>query len=190
MLLLSLTVFQFLKFAHPGTCITLSEDLHRYIWGPSLHHPRTCIRTSEDLHWRIRTLTKPSRPASGHVDLHHFTKISLASYRNRQEMNQYNRPKGRVPKKIRKFGHMGLPYLPRSLVWTKKSLDKYPYCLPYLPIQKVWTFLNWSLSLNVYFLTFVRILLVNKLGLSCAKLSPNLVVEVEVELDKGILTKI
>ena len=43
----------------------------------------------------------------------------------------------------------------------KKSLDKYFYCLPYLPIQKVWTFFNWSLSLNVYFLTFVRILLVN-----------------------------
>ena len=71
---------------------------------------------------------------------------------------------GSPQKKLRKFGHMselGLPYLPSSLVWTKKSLDKYSYCLPYLPIQKVWTFFNWSLSLNVYFLTFVRILLVN-----------------------------
>ena len=59
------------------------------------------------------------------------------------------------------MSELGLPYLPSSLVWTKKSLDKYSYCLPYLPIQKVWTFLNWSLSLNIYFLTFVRILLVN-----------------------------
>ena len=67
-------------------------------------------------------------------------------------------------KRLRKFGHMSkldLPYLPSSLVWTKKSLDIYSYCLPYLPIQKVWTFLNWSLSLSVYFLTFVMILLVN-----------------------------
>ena len=72
--------------------------------------------------------------------------------------------RGGSQKKLRKFGHtskLGLPYLPRSLVWTKKSLDKYSYCLPYLPIQKVWTFLNWRLPLNVYFLTFVRILLVN-----------------------------
>ena len=65
-------------------------------------------------------------------------------------------------KKTTKVWHMsklGLPYLLRSLVWTKKSLDEFSYCLPYLPIQKVWTFFNWSLTLNIYFLTFV--LLVN-----------------------------
>ena len=44
---------------------------------------------------------------------------------------------------------LGLPYLPSSLVWTKKSLDMYSYCLPYLPIQKVWTFLYRILSLNI-----------------------------------------
>ena len=75
-------------------------------------------------------------------------------------------PLGEGPKKkkLRKFGHMpklGLPYLPSSLVWTKKSLDMYSYCLPYLPIQKVWTFLYRILSLNICILTFVRILLVN-----------------------------
>ena len=67
-------------------------------------------------------------------------------------------------KEIRKFGHMfklGLPHLPSSLVWTKISLDKYSYCLPYVPIQKVWKFLHWSLYLNIYLLTCVRILLVN-----------------------------
>ena len=52
------------------------------------------------------------------------------------------------------MSELGLPYLPRSQVWTKKSLDKYSYCLPYLPIQKVWTFFNWSLPLNVYFAYF------------------------------------
>ena len=74
-----------------------------------------------------------------------------------------SRCKGRV-KKTQHNGHMskrGLPYLPSSLVWTNISLDKYSYCLLYLPIQKVWTFFNLSLSLNIYFLTFVRILFVN-----------------------------
>ena len=36
-------------------------------------------------------------------------------------------------KKLRKYGHMsklGLPYLPSTLVWTKKSLDKYPLVDP------------------------------------------------------------
>ena len=62
------------------------------------------------------------------------------------------------------FGYMsklGLPYLPSRLIWTKISLDKYSYCLPYVPIQKVWKFLHWSLYLNIYLLTCVRILLVN-----------------------------
>ena len=44
---------------------------------------------------------------------------------------------------------LGLPDLPSSLVWTKKSLDMYSYCLPYLPIKKVWTFLYQILSLNI-----------------------------------------
>ena len=59
--------------------------------------------------------------------------------------DHFKKLQGRVPKKLRKFGHMsklGVPYLPRCLVWTKKSLGKYSYCLPYLPIQKVSTFLN------------------------------------------------
>ena len=50
--------------------------------------------------------------------------------------------KGRVQKKNYEssdiMSELGLPYLPSSLVWTKKSLDIYFYCLPYLPIQKVW----------------------------------------------------
>ena len=50
--------------------------------------------------------------------------------------------------------------------YLKPSMDKNKfwqvlYFLPYLPIQKVWTFLNGSLFLNAYFLTFVRILLDN-----------------------------
>ena len=35
--------------------------------------------------------------------------------------------------KLRKYEHMsklGLPYLPSTLVWTKKSLDKYPLVDP------------------------------------------------------------
>ena len=105
------------------------------------------------------------------AQLSHYVKISLKSVYFWQALPQWNSTptqldglsKRRI-KKIWKFGHMsklGLPYLPSSLVWTKKRLDKYSYCLPYLPIQKVWTFLNWSLSLNVYFLTLVRILLGN-----------------------------
>ena len=47
------------------------------------------------------------------------------------------------------MSELGLPYLPSSLVWTKKSLDMYSYCLPYLPIKKVWTFLYQILSLNI-----------------------------------------
>ena len=69
-----------------------------------------------------------------------------------------------LKKKLRNFGHMsklGVPYLPSSLVWTKIGLDKYSYCLPNLPIQKVWTFWNLSVFLNVHFLIFVRIPLVN-----------------------------
>ena len=63
---------------------------------------------------------------------------------------------------LQNFGLMyklGLPYLPSTLVWTRISLDKYTYFVPNLPIQKVWTFFNSSLFLNIYFLTFVRILL-------------------------------
>ena len=56
---------------------------------------------------------------------------------------------------------LGVPYLRSSLVWTKKGLDKYSYCLPNLPIQKVWTFWNLSVFLNVHVLIFVRIPLVN-----------------------------
>ena len=53
--------------------------------------------------------------------------------------------KGRVPKRLRDFGHMsklGLPYLPITLVWTKIRLDKYSsvHPSPYIPLQKVWTF--------------------------------------------------
>ena len=73
---------------------------------------------------------------------------------------------GCLQKRIQKFEHiskLGLPYAPSTLVWTKVSLDKYSivYCLPYLPIQKVWTYWNKSLHFNIYFLNFIRALLVN-----------------------------
>ena len=53
-----------------------------------------------------------------------------------ENLNYLNKicSKGSLPKKkLRKFGHMsklGLPYLPGSLVWTKKSLDKYSTFYP------------------------------------------------------------
>ena len=76
------------------------------------------------------------------------------------------KPLGKGPiKQITKvwtyMSKLGLPYLPRTLVWTKINLVKYSYCQPYLHIQKVWTISDKSLFLNVYFLTFVRILLGN-----------------------------
>ena len=58
-------------------------------------------------------------------------------------------------KKIRNFGHMskiGLPYLPSTLVWTKKKFGQVSPCLPYLPFQKVWTF--WNKKLLVIFTLF------------------------------------
>ena len=51
---------QFLKLAHPGTCLAASEDLHHTIHRPASHHPWTSIRTSEDLHHTIHG------PASHH----------------------------------------------------------------------------------------------------------------------------
>ena len=71
--------------------------------------------------------------------------LSEAKDTFKDKLENDNIREGSQKKKLRKFGHMselGLPYLPSSLVWTKKSLDKYSYCLPYLPIQKVWTFFN------------------------------------------------
>ena len=45
--------------------------------------------------------------------------------------------KGSIPKKMQNFGHMsklGLPYVPCTLIWTKKSLDNYSSVYPtYLP---------------------------------------------------------
>ena len=72
--------------------------------------------------------------------------------------------KGRVPKKLRKFGHMselGLPYLPRSLVWTKKVWESTPIVYPTYLFKMFGNFLIEILSLHEYFLTFVRILLVD-----------------------------
>ena len=67
--------------------ICTSMDLHSTIQGPASHHPRTCITPSVDLHQNIRgpasghtrTCITLSRPASGHLDLHHFTITFLAS---------------------------------------------------------------------------------------------------------------
>ena len=52
-------------------------------------------------------------------------------------------------KKKKKFGHMpklGLPYLPRTLIWTKIVWANV-FLLPYLPSQLVWTFLDAKQSL-------------------------------------------
>ena len=43
----------------------------------------------------------------------------------------------------------------------KNKFGQVLYFLPYLPIQKVWTFWKLSLVINVYFLNFARILVVN-----------------------------
>ena len=77
-------------------------------------------------------------------------------------INKY-KAKERIQKKAMKFWkyfQIGCT-IPSSLVWIKIGLDKYSYCLPYLPTQKGWTFSNWSVFLNIHFLTFERILLVN-----------------------------
>ena len=83
------------------------------------------------------------------VDKDQIKKLKLKLKKNKKNKKckkKDNVIRGGSPKKkLRKFGPMskpGLPYLPSSLVWTKKSLDMYSNCLPYLPIQKVWTILN------------------------------------------------
>ena len=62
-------------------------------------------------------------------------------------------------RRTQNFGHiskLGLPYLRRSLKWTKISQDK---CFSdYLPSEFGWTFWNQTLLLDI---NFVRILLVN-----------------------------
>ena len=50
---------------------------------------------------------------------------------------------------------IGLPYLPSTLVWTKKKFGQVSPCLPYLPFQKVWTF--WNKKLLVIFTLFSQV---------------------------------
>ena len=64
MLILSPIAFPSIRFAHPWTRITPSEDRHHTTRRPASKHPRTCIRTSEDLHQNIWGT------ASEHPDLH------------------------------------------------------------------------------------------------------------------------
>ena len=59
-----------------------------------------------------------------------------------------------IKKKLRKFGHMsklGLPYLPRTLVWTKISLDKYSIFYPTYLSKKFGHFENKVCSLTYIF---------------------------------------
>ena len=79
-------------------------------------------------------------------------------------------------RKLQNFGHMskiGLPYVPCTLIWTKKKVGQVLFCLPYLPTQKVWTF--WVCSISTHFvrnliqhnflkpsLTFIKITYLNQ----------------------------
>ena len=59
---------------------------------------------------------------------HCFQKFSINSCTQYRQLRR-----GSQKKQLRKYGHMsklGLPYLPSTLVWTKKSLDKYPLVDP------------------------------------------------------------
>ena len=67
----------------------------------------------------------------------------VISPKNQLELVLVRIGKGSLQKKLRKFGHMsklGLPYLPSTLVWTKKStlfstLPTYPKSLDILKIK-------------------------------------------------------
>ena len=50
---------------------------------------------------------------------------------------------------------ISLPYLPSTLVWTKKKFGQVSPCLPYLPFQKVLTFWNKKLLVIITLFSYV-----------------------------------
>ena len=75
-----------------------------------------------------------------YTDTRGYQKFSKYQLNTMKTASKTRIREGSNKKKLRKFGHvskLGLPYLPRTQVWTKISLDMCSYCLPYLPIRKV-----------------------------------------------------
>ena len=82
------------------------------------------------------------------------------------------KPQEKAPpqKKLRNFGQMsktGLPYLPSTLVWTKKSLDKYPLVYPTYLSKKFGHFgIKSCQSFLPYFLRFLTRIFFRSLSIS------------------------